>query len=279
MPCRRRRCKCPATAALQPKRLKFFSAVQKDTTTTSGGGTFNAAEIAGCRPSARGSRFRMTTLVEAERRRSNSVTASQENLCPPGLDKEVMLSSAEQKSTVIMTTTTLTITSTDRGPGSSHSDLELERPRRDDDAARQKEQQQQTINHFPIGPQAASPPPAITTTAKTMADDPHDSNNHHHNNNNNNIIIQNEQQHQSPQFFANSRRVEREIKKMLLLNGYPIAYVVLWLPGILNRVLEAEGDRVNGSGGRVLAILQASTQFIGFANAATYLLSRQWRRG
>ena len=84
---------------------------------------------------------------------------------------------------------------------------------------------------------------------------------------------------QTDHFRTNSRRVEREIKKMLLLNGYPIAYVVLWLPGILNRVLEASDAAVPGDRAHVLAVLQASTQFIGFANAVTYALSRQWRRG
>ncbi len=63
----------------------------------------------------------------------------------------------------------------------------------------------------------------------------------------------------------NSRKVEREIKKMLLLNAYPILYVILWLPGILNRLLEAAGKP-----SYVLTIMQCSTQYIGLANAITY---------
>jgi hypothetical protein len=76
------------------------------------------------------------------------------------------------------------------------------------------------------------------------------------------------------QFQAHSQKVERDIKKMLLLNGYPICYVILWIPGITNRIMEASG---NTSNKRVLNILQASTQFIGFANAVTYGLNQQWR--
>jgi hypothetical protein len=62
-----------------------------------------------------------------------------------------------------------------------------------------------------------------------------------------------------------SRKVEREIKKMLLLNAYPILYVILWLPGILNRLLEAAGEP-----SYALTIMQCSTQYIGLANAITY---------
>ncbi|KAH7025026.1 G protein-coupled glucose receptor regulating Gpa2-domain-containing protein [Microdochium trichocladiopsis] len=78
----------------------------------------------------------------------------------------------------------------------------------------------------------------------------------------------------SNQFRARSQKVERDIKKMLLLNGYPICYVILWIPGITNRIMEASGSTSNN---RALAILQASTQFIGFANAVTYGLNQQWR--
>ncbi|KAF8856660.1 hypothetical protein BDZ45DRAFT_727340 [Acephala macrosclerotiorum] len=59
--------------------------------------------------------------------------------------------------------------------------------------------------------------------------------------------------------------VSEKRKTLLLLSGYPLFYVVLWLPGIANRVAEATGHPV-----RVLAILQASTTYIGFANAVTF---------
>jgi hypothetical protein len=64
-----------------------------------------------------------------------------------------------------------------------------------------------------------------------------------------------------------TRQMEREIKRMLLLNAYPIMYVILWIPGLVNRFLEATG---NTSQSRVLAALQSSSQFIGLANALTY---------
>jgi hypothetical protein len=72
------------------------------------------------------------------------------------------------------------------------------------------------------------------------------------------------------------RQTERDVKRMLLMNGYPIMYVILWIPGLTNRILEASGST---SSSRVLAVLQCSTQFIGFANAVTYGLSGIWRAG
>lgn len=62
-----------------------------------------------------------------------------------------------------------------------------------------------------------------------------------------------------------SRQVEREIKRMLLLNAYPVMYVILWIPGIVNRLLEATGHK-----SKTLAVLQSSSQYVGFANALTY---------
>lgn len=55
---------------------------------------------------------------------------------------------------------------------------------------------------------------------------------------------------------------EIDIQKLLLLNAYPIGYIILWIPGIANRFVELSGHRVRG-----LAIAQASTQFVGLANA------------
>jgi hypothetical protein len=70
-----------------------------------------------------------------------------------------------------------------------------------------------------------------------------------------------------------NRNVEREIKKMLLLNAYPMLYIILWTPGILNRLLEATGHK-----SRVLTILQCTTQFVGLANAITYGFNEHLRR-
>ncbi|KAL1794687.1 hypothetical protein ACET3X_006503 [Alternaria dauci] len=64
---------------------------------------------------------------------------------------------------------------------------------------------------------------------------------------------------------ASPRDLEREIRKMLLLNAYPVLYILLWLPGILNRLVEAAGYS-----SFPLTILQSSTQYIGLANAITY---------
>ncbi|KAJ3541481.1 hypothetical protein NM208_g4592 [Fusarium decemcellulare] len=61
--------------------------------------------------------------------------------------------------------------------------------------------------------------------------------------------------------------VETEIKRMMLLNGYPIMYVILWAPGLVNRLMEASG---NPNSKTTIAALQASTQFVGLANALTY---------
>ena len=55
------------------------------------------------------------------------------------------------------------------------------------------------------------------------------------------------------------------IQKILLLNGYPFAYIILWLPGIANRLIEASGHT-----SKVTQVMQASTQLVGLANALTY---------
>ena len=55
------------------------------------------------------------------------------------------------------------------------------------------------------------------------------------------------------------------IQKMLLLNSYPLTYIVLWIPGIVNRLIEATGHKST-----VMQLIQASTQLVGLANAVTY---------
>lgn len=61
------------------------------------------------------------------------------------------------------------------------------------------------------------------------------------------------------------RAREAHIQKLLLLNAYPVAYIILWIPGILNRFIELTGHK-----SRTVAILQASTQFVGLANACEF---------
>ncbi|KAK8159520.1 G protein-coupled glucose receptor regulating Gpa2-domain-containing protein [Phyllosticta citrichinensis] len=73
---------------------------------------------------------------------------------------------------------------------------------------------------------------------------------------------------------AQSRKVEREVKRMMMLNAYPVLYVLLWIPGAVNRFFEASGHKV-----KWLAIAQSSTQYVGLANALTYGINEHlWRR-
>ncbi|CZT05733.1 uncharacterized protein RCO7_03906 [Rhynchosporium graminicola] len=58
---------------------------------------------------------------------------------------------------------------------------------------------------------------------------------------------------------------QKSIQKAMLLHAYPIFYIILWLPGIATRIVQATGHT-----SYVLQVLQASTQFIGFANAITF---------
>jgi hypothetical protein len=57
-----------------------------------------------------------------------------------------------------------------------------------------------------------------------------------------------------------------ELQKVMLLSSYPVYYIILWIPGIANRLVEA----IVGQAPRWLTILQASTQFVGLANAVTF---------
>ncbi|RMZ88174.1 hypothetical protein DV736_g4590, partial [Chaetothyriales sp. CBS 134916] len=73
---------------------------------------------------------------------------------------------------------------------------------------------------------------------------------------------------------ANNQAYQRQVnlRRMLLLNGYPILYVILWIPGMANRLAESVGHTAVW-----LSALQATTQFIGFANALTYGYNEQMR--
>ncbi|KAG9221357.1 hypothetical protein CCMSSC00406_0009934 [Pleurotus cornucopiae] len=64
-------------------------------------------------------------------------------------------------------------------------------------------------------------------------------------------------QQESPRYKA--------IQRILLLNAYPLFYIILWIPGLANRMVEASGNK-----SKVTQIMQASTQFVGLANALTY---------
>ncbi|CZT18616.1 uncharacterized protein RCC_04460 [Ramularia collo-cygni] len=64
-----------------------------------------------------------------------------------------------------------------------------------------------------------------------------------------------------------------DLRKMLLLNGYPLLYILLWLPGMANRVHEA----ATGWSPEWLVAMQSCTQFVGLGNAITYALNEQFR--
>jgi hypothetical protein len=57
----------------------------------------------------------------------------------------------------------------------------------------------------------------------------------------------------------------RKVRKILRMRSYPTLCVILWIPGIANRLVEA-----SGGSSKVLQLMQASTQFVGLANAVTY---------
>ncbi|EHA49263.1 hypothetical protein MCOR27_004574 [Pyricularia oryzae] len=71
-----------------------------------------------------------------------------------------------------------------------------------------------------------------------------------------------------------TRQVEKEIKRMMLLNAYPIFYVLLSIPGLVNRLLEATGIHLPSHTSQAL---QAPVQFIGLANALTYGFNKHVR--
>ncbi|KAK8434591.1 G protein-coupled glucose receptor regulating Gpa2-domain-containing protein [Phyllosticta citricarpa] len=71
-----------------------------------------------------------------------------------------------------------------------------------------------------------------------------------------------------------TKGLPREVKRMMMLNAYPVLYVLLWIPGAVNRFVEASGSKV-----KWLAIAQSSTQYVGLANALTYGFNEHlWRR-
>jgi hypothetical protein len=60
---------------------------------------------------------------------------------------------------------------------------------------------------------------------------------------------------------------------MMLLNGYPLGYLILWTPGVVNRFIE-----IKGKSPPWLVALLASTQYIGLVHAITYGYNEQFRR-
>ncbi|KAI0508442.1 hypothetical protein F5B22DRAFT_620610 [Xylaria bambusicola] len=54
-----------------------------------------------------------------------------------------------------------------------------------------------------------------------------------------------------------SQKMERELRRMLILNGYPFLYVIPWIPGITSRFLQASGNNA-AANSRLLMGLQTS---------------------
>ncbi|PNY23879.1 Uncharacterized protein TCAP_06183 [Tolypocladium capitatum] len=88
------------------------------------------------------------------------------------------------------------------------------------------------------------------------------------------VVIQGIPSSDDTQFQASRMPAAPNVKKMLLMNGYPLAYIILWIPGISNRLAESVGGAP-----RWLNALQACTQYIGLFNAVTYGMNEQMRRG
>jgi hypothetical protein len=65
--------------------------------------------------------------------------------------------------------------------------------------------------------------------------------------------------------ITTTKQHKTSIEKAMLLNAYPVFYILLWIPGIANHIAEAAGHKVY-----ILEVLQASTQLIGFANAVMF---------
>ncbi|KAK2459257.1 hypothetical protein APHAL10511_008734 [Amanita phalloides] len=55
------------------------------------------------------------------------------------------------------------------------------------------------------------------------------------------------------------------VRRVLLMNAYPLGYIILWIPGLANRLVEATGHS-----SKVMQLLQGLTQLVGLANALTY---------
>lgn len=62
-----------------------------------------------------------------------------------------------------------------------------------------------------------------------------------------------------------SSELDRDTKHWLFLSLFPLMYIIVWLPGIVNRLVEASGNKSDA-----LTALQASTQLTGLVNALVY---------
>ncbi|ORY57719.1 uncharacterized protein BCR38DRAFT_354184 [Pseudomassariella vexata] len=73
--------------------------------------------------------------------------------------------------------------------------------------------------------------------------------------------------------------LDNEMRHWLLLSIYPLTYILVWIPGIANRLVE-----MTGGSSHVLEIMQATTQLTGLVNALAYGIRehrqtlKRWRR-
>ncbi|KAK8134259.1 hypothetical protein PG984_006271 [Apiospora sp. TS-2023a] len=58
---------------------------------------------------------------------------------------------------------------------------------------------------------------------------------------------------------------DTELRHWLVLSIYPATYMLVWIPGLANRIVELQGDK-----SQLLSVLQATTQLTGFINALCY---------
>lgn len=69
----------------------------------------------------------------------------------------------------------------------------------------------------------------------------------------------------TPGHSSGALRQRNDISKALLMNGYPLAYVLLWLPAQIRAATDAAGHTPHW-----INLLQWTPHFIGIANALTY---------
>ncbi|KAK8038897.1 hypothetical protein PG993_007308 [Apiospora rasikravindrae] len=72
---------------------------------------------------------------------------------------------------------------------------------------------------------------------------------------------------QHPVAGTDNRRhhFDTELRHWLVLSIYPLTYMLVWIPGLANRLVELQGDK-----SQLLSVLQATTQLTGFINALCY---------
>lgn len=65
--------------------------------------------------------------------------------------------------------------------------------------------------------------------------------------------------------IVHSCRLDKEMWHWFMLSMFPLSYILLWIPGVANRLLE-----LAGSSNKYVTAFQATTQLTGLANAGLY---------